>query len=78
MLPGPDRDGRMVAVEFHVADIALHDRMLPLLKAPEPFIAVSGLMGLDIRLGYHVNAVFVAKVVPEMMIGIMTGSDGTV
>ena len=72
----PERDRRIVAVEDSLALVALDDRVLPLLEAAKPIVAVSRLMPLDVRLGYHVDSVPVAEVVPEAVVGIVARADG--
>ncbi len=72
----PERDRRIVAVEDSLALVALDNRMLPFLKAAKPIVAVSWLVPLDVRLGYHVDSIPVAEVVPETVVGIVAGADG--
>ena len=72
----PERDGRVVAVEDRLTLVALDDRVLPFLKAAKPIVAVSWLVPLDVRLGYHVDSIPVAEVVPETVVGIVAGADG--
>ena len=72
----PKGDGRIVAVEHGVALVALDDRMVPLLESPNTIFAVTRLVPLDVCLGDHIDAVAVAKVIPEAMVGIVASADG--
>ena len=72
----PERDGRVVAVEDSLTLVALDDRVFPLLEAAKPIVAVPWFMSLDVRLGYYVDSIPVAEVVPEAMVGIMAGANG--
>ena len=72
----PHHHTGIVAEELHLARIALDDGVLPFLEPPNPFVAVARLVGLNVGFGDYINAVAVAKLVPEIMVRIMAGAAG--
>ena len=68
---GPERDGRMVAVEDDLTLVAFDDRVVELRLLAEPLLLEAVAVSLDVRLGDHVDAVAVAEIIPEMVVRIM-------
>ena len=72
----PDDDSGMVEITLYIPLVALQVRFGEQGIFRQRFFAIAHSMRFQIRFGYHVNAVFITEVVPQIIIGIVTGTHG--
>ena len=71
---GPENHRRVVAVSLDVAAVPLDVRVMEERVLSQRLRPVTHAVRLDVRLGHDIDAVFVAEVVPVIVIGIVRGA----
>ena len=72
----PHDDGGVVEIPLHMAHVALQMGLLVGRVAGQRGGAVAHAVRLDIRLGYHIETILVAEVIPVRIVGIVAGAHG--
>ena len=72
---GPHEDGSVVTVVEGIVGVPFNDWGFPLGEASKTLLLVTHSVSFYIRLGDYVDAVFVAQVIPGMVVRIVGGPD---
>ncbi len=66
----------MIEISLHIAFVALHVSFGKLRVFCECFFAISHAMTFDVGFGYHIDAVAVAELIPQTVVGIVACANG--
>ena len=72
----PEDDRRMVESALHVTLVAFHVCLRIKRVLGERFLVVAHTVRFDIRLGHYIETIFIAEVVPKIIIRIVACADG--
>ena len=71
----PEDDGRMVLLDLHVADVALHNGLAEIGVLCQTCAVVAHAMTLEVGLGANIDAIFVAQVIEIRVARIVASAD---